>query len=380
MRIGFEAKRATHNFRGLGNYARGVIEGIAEYYPKEELFLYTAHCKDLRTQKWIESLSSNTILKYPQTFIESQLSTLWRSFLLTSYLKKDRLDIFHGLSHEIPYGLREAMPFKKIVTIHDLIFLRYPDFFPFIDRLVYKQKFQYACKNADIVIAICEQTKKDLIDFLQVDEKKIIVHYQSCSPLFYSSLNQTVIARTRDKYNLKQPFILHVGAFEERKNQFNILCAFEQIAEKIGVDLVFVGEGKRYKDQVRHQTEKFKLNHRVHFLNSILLDELPGLYQAASVFCFPSLFEGFGIPIIEALFSKTPVITSFGSCFPESAGADSFFVDPMSIASIADGLLKVLSDQILQEKMRTSGLDFVQQFHQEKTTANLIGIYQKALS
>ena len=191
MRIGFEAKRATHNFRGLGNYSRVLLEGLLEYAPSAELFLYSPPIKNKRGQEWVDSLPVNVILKHPHTLIEKKFPTIWRSFLMASDLKKDKLDIFHGLSHEIPYHLSGPMPFKKVVTMHDLIFLRYPEFFPFIDRIVYNQKFNYACKNSDMVIAICEQTKADLINILKVDEKKIAVHYQSCAPIFYQALSQS---------------------------------------------------------------------------------------------------------------------------------------------------------------------------------------------
>lgn len=375
MRIGFEAKRATHNFRGLGNYSRGLIEGLLEYYPNVDLFLYAPPIKDQRGADWLNSLTTKAHLKLPQTFLETQLPSLWRSFLLSQDLAKDHLDIFHGLSHEIPYGLKGAKSYKKIVTMHDLIYLRYPEFFPYIDRVVYNQKFKYACKNSDLVIAICEQTKEDLINFLGIDHRKIVVHYQSCAPAFYNSLDSSVIEAVKEKYKLLRPFILNVGAFEERKNQLNLLESYALIADRVEEDLVFIGQGKKYKEQVEARIKDLKLSHRVHLLNAVGFAELPALYQAAKVFCFPSLFEGFGIPIIEALFSKTPVITSFGSCFPESAGADSYFIDPLSTASISQGLLTVLGDPKLQNKMSLKGYEFVQRFHRQATTTHLMELY-----
>jgi glycosyltransferase involved in cell wall biosynthesis len=377
MRIGFEAKRATHNFRGLGNYSRGLIDGLIEYSPSEELFLYSPPIEDTRGQRWVDSLSGKANLRLPKGKIENKLSSFWRSFLMAADLKKDKLDIFHGLSHEIPYGLKGDMPFKKVVTMHDLIFIRYPDFFPLIDRIVYLKKFKYACENSDLVIAICEQTKEDLIKYLGIKEQKIKVHYQSCSPAFYKSKTQLEIDKIADKYKLSKSFILNVGAFEERKNQLNLLEAFAQAATKIEQDLVFIGQGKKYKDNVIARINELKLNQRVHVLDSVGFEDLPAIYQAASVFCFPSLFEGFGIPIVEALFSKTPVITSYGSCFPESAGPDSYYVDPLSPESIAQGLSQVLESQSLREQMIERGLEFVQRFHQKETTSNLIKIYQQ---
>lgn len=379
MRIGFEAKRATHNFRGLGNYSRGLIEGLLEYAPEEELFLYTPSVKDKRAEDWINALPSTAHLKLPQTFLETKLSSFWRSFLLAGDLSKDSLDIFHGLSHELPFGLKGEKPYKKIVTMHDLIYLRYPEFFPALDRMVYHQKFKYACKNSDLIIAICDQTKLDLQNYLGVDEQKIVVHYQSCAPQFYQALDAGAIEAVKQKYKLNKPFIINVGAFEERKNQLTLLEAYAQIAEHQDTDLVFIGQGKSYKEKVEARISELKLNDRVHVLNSVGFDELPSIYQAAKIFCFPSLFEGFGIPIVEALFSKTPVITSFGSCFPESAGPDSYYIDPLSIESLSKGLQKVLSDEGLQSRMVEKGYEYVQRFHRKESTRSLVDIYHREL-
>ncbi len=374
MRIGFEAKRATHNFRGLGNYSRGLIEGLLEYQSDIDLFLFSPPITNQRGQEWVDSLAANAHLKLPNSFLEKKLPTIWRSFLMGNDLKKENLDLFHGLSHEIPYRL-DSLPFKKVVTMHDLIYLRYPEFFPFIDRMVYSQKFKYTCKHSDMVIAICEQTRDDLIKLLGVDENKIVVHYQSCSPNFYNEKSSEIIQAIRNKYQLNKPFIINVGAFEERKNQLTLVEAFAEIANQIEEDLVLIGQGKKYKDRVKQRVEELKLNQRVHILDAVRFDELPALYQASKVFCFPSLFEGFGIPIVEALFSKTPVITSTGSCFPESAGPDSYFVDPLSQSSIANALLTVLGDQKLRDHMVESGLEFVSRFHRRESTARLMELY-----
>lgn len=374
MRIGFEAKRATHNFRGLGNYSRGLIEGLTEYCPEQELFLYVPPVKNQKGQEWLDSLRGKAHVRLPDSFLGKTFSPVWRSLLMADDIKKEKLDIFHGLSHEIPMRL-DALPVKKVVTMHDLIYLRYPEFFPLIDRMVYSQKFSYACKHSDMVIAICEQTKEDLIRFLKVDEKKIKVHYQSCSPIFYDSLSAEKIEGVKRKYNLSKPYILNVGAFEERKNQLSLVEAYALAANKIEADLVLVGQGKAYKAKVEERVNALNLNHRIKILNSVHHEELPGLYQGAAIFCFPSLFEGFGIPIVEALFSKTPVITSLGSVFPESAGPDAVFVEPLSPQSIADAIVQVSSDPLLRERMISGGLKYVQRFHRRDSTLSLLDLY-----
>ena len=376
MRLGFDGKRATQNFRGLGNYSRGLLEGLLQY-SNEEVFLYSPPVKDQRAIKWLKENENHRLhLREPQGSIEQKVPSLWRSFSIIKDLRKDHLDLYHGLSHEIPVGIG-ALPFKSVVTIHDLIFLRYPEFFPFIDRVTYKKKFTYASKNADMVLAICEQTKRDLIEFLGVDERKILVHYQSCDPVFYEERPFEKKRELMKKYHFERPFILCVGAFEERKNQLNLIEAFAKTCHLYEQDLVLIGNGKKYLEACKKKVEELKLSNRVRFLSNIPFDELPLFYQAADLFCFPSHFEGFGLPIVEALFSKTPVITSFGSCFPESAGPDSVYIDPLSVADLAEKITLVLNDVALQERMITRGYDFVQQFHRQKVNEKLLECYAR---
>ncbi len=376
MRLGFDGKRATQNFRGLGNYSRGLIEGLLDY-SEEEVFLYTPPIHDERAKRWLKENENQRLhIREPQSLISRKLPSIWRSFGIVSDLKKDNLDLYHGLSHEIPVGV-DGGKFKSVVTIHDLIFLRYPEFFPLIDRMTYKKKFSYAGKNADMVIAICEQTKRDLIEFLGVDEKKIVVHYQSCDPVFYEMRDFSEQKSLMAKYSFERPFILNVGAFEERKNQLALIEAFGKIANQVEQDLVLIGNGKKYLESCKKKVQDLGLSNRVHFLSNIPFSELPVFYQTADLFCFPSHFEGFGLPIVEALFSKTPVITSFGSCFPESAGPDSVYIDPLSVADISDKMLKVLNDVSLQENMIARGFDFVQQFHRKNVNTKLLECYAK---
>jgi glycosyltransferase involved in cell wall biosynthesis len=376
MHIGFDGKRATQNFRGLGNYSRGLIEGLLQY-SEEELFLYSAKVRDERALNWLKKNQNPRLhLKMPEGTLAQAVPSLWRSFSILNDLKRDKLDLYHGLSHEIPVGA-SGYKFKTVVTIHDLIFLRYPEYFPLIDRITYKKKFNYSSHNADMVIAICEQTKVDLINLLGVDEKKIIVHYQSCDPIFYAQRSEEEKNILIKKYKFTRSFILNVGAFEERKNQLALIESFAIASNKIKQDLVLVGNGKKYLEQCKNKVLELGIVDRVHFLSNIPFNELPILYQCADVFCFPSHFEGFGIPIVEALFSKTPVITSYGSCFPESAGPDSEYIDPSSTADISEKLIKVLGDNGLREKMIINGYKFVQKFSREESTKKLLDCYSR---
>ncbi len=376
MKIGFDGKRATMNFRGLGNYSRGIVEGLLTY-SSEELFLYTPSTQSPRAREWIHNIhNSHLHIRRPTTLWESKLNALWRSFSVAGDMKKDKLDLYHGLSHEIPFTA-SSMKMKKVVTIHDLIFLRYPQFFPLIDRITYKAKFKFACDKSDLVIAICQQTKNDLIELLGVDEKKIQVHYQSCDPVFYNPASIDQLTTLKKKYRLEKPFILTVGAFEDRKNQLSLIKSFASFSTTTDHDLVLIGNGKAYLQKCKSLVQELGLEKRIRFFSNISFKELPHFYQTADIFCFPSFFEGFGLPIVEALFSGTPVVTSLGSCFAESGGPDSLYADPHSVGDLADKLNLVLTNDELKRKMSSKGKIFVEQFHRQSSTTALLEHYRQ---
>ena len=179
MRLGYDAKRAFHNNSGLGNYSRDIIRIMMEYFPSNEFVLYNPKAGK---NKWLPKNSAARI-QYPESFIWKKLPGLWRQTAISKQIAKDRIEIYHGLSGEIPRGINKDLT-KVIVTIHDLLFLRFPELYKPIDRKIYLNKFSFASQNADVVIAISEQTKRDIIEFLGCDERKIKVHYQGCHKAF----------------------------------------------------------------------------------------------------------------------------------------------------------------------------------------------------
>ena len=222
MKIGFDAKRLFHNATGLGNYSRDLIRILAKSNPENKYYLYNSKPKKIDR---IE-IDSKTI--FEKIFTGNSLfSAFWRFSSIKKTLKKDGIEIFHGLSGEIPFGISETK-IKSIVSIHDLIFVRYPNLYSIIDRKIYFWKFKYAAKNADLIVAISEQTKNDIVDFLKIDPKKIKVIYQGCATNFKAIVTTSILKEVKDKYQLPEKFLLNVGTIEERKN---ILSVFEALKE-----------------------------------------------------------------------------------------------------------------------------------------------------
>lgn len=377
MKIGFDAKRAFHNFRGLGNFSRTLLEGLYHHYPENDYYLYTPPFKDPRALNWAKKMGGEQVhIVTPQDTLSKALPALWRSINLGKVASENKLDIYHGLSHELPVST-DSLTCKKVVTIHDLIFMRYPQFFPWVDRQVYRAKYLHSCQKADKVVAICQQTKRDIVELLHIDESKVEVIYQSCHPLFYEKLREGEKQIVLSKYNLKQPFILNVAAIVENKNGLTLLEAFDQIKNETECSLVFVGNGKGYKKKLQQQIIKKGLQERVYILEGVDGKDLPAIYQSAKVFAFPSFYEGFGLPIVEAMASSVPVVTSTGSCFPEAGGEAATYIDPTSSEDLARAMKELLGSQVKREEMIQKGLNYVQRFSWDKTSQELMNLYSR---
>jgi len=288
-------------------------------------------------------------------------------------IKKCNIDIYHGLSNEIPFGLKKTN-IKSVVTIHDLIFMRYPEFYNPIDRKIYERKFRFACENANCVVAISEQTKLDIISFLKIPEEKIKVLYQGCDQRFQKLIESEQLEQVKQKYSLPEKYILYVGTVEERKNLLSVVKALKE--GNFDITLVVVGKQTDYADKVKQYIHDTGLEN-VYFLSNVPNDDLPALYQMAKIFVYPSVFEGFGIPILEALYSKVPVISSKGSCFSEAGGPGTIYINPVNSDEIANAIKRILSDEDLYNIMIEQGYKYAQSFNHDKLSARLNNLYKE---
>lgn len=346
MRIGFDAKRAFNNGTGLGNYSRFVINGLLAHFPEHEYFLFTPAIKPEFRHFFKEG--TNVKVVTPDSFLGKTFSALWRTYSIAEMCTALKLDVFHGLSNELPVGI-EKFKGRKLVTIHDLIFMRYPDYYNNIDRYIYTKKFKYACQQADVVVAASKQTERDLISWFRTDQRKITVIYQNCDDRFGVRAGNEVKQAVREKHRLPERFMLCVGTIEKRKNQLTVLKAFHQLNEP-GLSLVFIGRETAYSDELKAYIQAHGLGSRVFFLKQISSDELPVIYQLSSIFIYASEFEGFGIPVLEGLRSNVPVITANTSSLPEVGGNVVTYFDPHSAEELTTRLKELLAapEQLLK--------------------------------
>ncbi|MGH2552985.1 MAG: glycosyltransferase family 4 protein [Chitinophagaceae bacterium] len=421
MNIGFDAKRAYHNNTGLGHYSRNLLTALSEYYPQHKYYLFNPEASNL-----FGPVNENMYEVQPVSFFDKMFTSAWRSSWVTKDLKKLKIDLYHGLSHEIPIGIQKT-GIKSVVTIHDLIHERFPEQYTYADAAIYRKKFRNACNHADKIIAISEQTKKDIIEFYGVTENKINVCYQSCNPAFAEKVNEEERIRVKEGYGLPEQFFLYVGSVIERKNLLNICKALNLLKNELNIPLVVIGDGGSYKKKVKEYIRQNGLTNKVIFLSeneqttsftyrwrlleyeegifrydskeqttkededallesSMKLDliknssaDFPAIYQSAVAMIYPSFFEGFGIPVLEALWSKLPVITSKVSCLPEAGGDGAYYVNPESAGEIAAGMKKIYSDKDFANTMKEKGWQHAQNFTAQKHAESVMNVYKNIL-
>lgn len=364
MKIGFDAKRLYNNFTGLGNYSRTTIDILTEYVPQHQYFLYTPKVtKNEVTLPYLQSANCRTCL--PEGTMKG---SLWRSYGLADDLSRDEIDLFHGLSNEIPTGLaKRGIP--SVVTIHDVAFHTFKDMYRWHDRMIYHQKWKYACRHANHIIAISESTKADIIRFFEVPEDKISVIYQPVNKVYYEENVQIKKAN---------PYMLYVGSVNSRKNLLGIVKAMELLPADLQIPLTIVGGGGSYKRQVEQYIEEHHMEHLFHWTSAIDSVSLKQLYANATLFLYPSFYEGFGLPVVEALLSGCPVLTSNTSSLPEAGGPCSMQIDPRNIEEIRDGIVRILTDDSLRRQMIEGGRQYaLDKFHPETIAGQLAKMYEK---
>jgi len=372
MNIGFDAKRAFLNRSGLGNYSRFVIQSLIKFHGEHNYFLFTPAMGN----KFSEISKQNAQIVMPGSAFNQLLPSLWRSFGIAGDIRENKINIFHGLSGEIPMKLK-AGDTKTVVTIHDLIFLRYPEFYKPIDRRIYQTKFKSACKNTDKIIAFSQQTKSDIVEFFDTPEDKIEVIYQGCDERFHKAVPFDIQNVLKEKYILPDKYILYVGTIEERKNLLSVLKALQ--IGKIEMPLVVVGKQTPYMRVIKDFIHKNRLEN-ITFLTGVPDEDLPGIFQMASIFIYPSVFEGFGIPILEALYSKVPVITSVGSCFSEAGGSKTIYTDPQNTEEIAYSVNLLKSDNNLATLMTEEGYKHALTFDQKSIADQIMNLYNRLVN
>ena len=369
MRIGFDAKRVFHNSTGLGNYARDVLRVLSAHAPEHHYLAYNP-----RPGRIPFALPGAPLEERGPRGLARLAPALWRQVGVVKDIRADGVDLFHGLSNELPMGL-ERSGAVGVVTIHDLIFERYPGLYHPLDRRIYRFKFRSAAERARLVVAISRQTGQDLHERYGIPWSRIRVVYQGCHAAFRRPFPPEELAAVARRHGLEPGFVLQVGTIEERKN---LLLTVKAVASIPGVTLVAVGRPTAYARRVREAARRLRIESRVRILSGVGTEDLAALYRLAALAIYPSVFEGFGLPIVEALASGTPVVTTRGGVFPEAGGPGSVYVDPGDPEELRAALAALLADADRRAAMRAAGLVHAERFRDERIAADLLTVYAEA--
>ena len=366
MIVGFDAKRIVRNGTGLGSYGRTLVNDLIRLGNNDmQLRLYAPDegRDDLRGQ-----IIEGAEFCYPTGRPSSLRKAWWRSRSIVDDLVRDGVDVFHGLSGELPAGLRRA-GIRAVVTIHDLIFLRHPEYYHWFDARIYEWKFRQALREADHIIAISQRTRQDILELGGAQyADRISVIYQSFAPRFTTVVTPERRAEVRQRYKLPQRFVLNVGTIERRKNLAVAVEAVDLLPQDI--HLVAVGRPTPYVRELPHSD-------RLHLLSGVPDADLAVIYSLAEAFVYPSRYEGFGIPIIEAIAAGLPVVACTGSCLEEAGGPYSRYVSPDDAIGMAEALKMSLRGARGRQERIDLSRDYIRRFQGTDVAAQVAKLYEK---
>ncbi len=370
MRIAINALACRGSLTGTARYIRNLTSWLAKLDAKNEYILYVAR-DDVPT---FSGLGGN--FQLVPTVAVRPLRILWEQTELPRDLKRRGVDVFHGPAFIVPL----AKTCRRVVTIHDMTFFLLPQYHLFTKKHYFQRLIPQCVERADQVIAVSESTKKDIVKILGSQySEKIKVIYHGKDERFRPDRVAAAVSDLRTKYGLSGRIILFVGLIEPRKNLARLIRAYAKLkSSHLESCLVIAGSQGWGHEAVLRAASESGVKDRIFFPGYIPERELPSLYNLADVFVYPSLYEGFGLPVLEAMACGAPIVASGVSSMPEISGDAALLIDPHDVDSIAQGLERVLMDRALRDRMMEEGPKRSQPFTWERTARETLATYEEA--
>ena len=374
MRIGIEAKVLTSQTNGIGRYAINLVRSLFMALPEKDRTLEIVLFTGPQTARRVLGTFSGP---YREHFCALQSSLLRSLFSLPCGIIHHKVNVFHGLDH---VGL--PLFFKRgayVITVHDVISLLFPQLFTLKHRLIVRAGLARVAHQADVIIVPSYAVRQDVQQCLRIDESRVVVIPEGCEPRFRPLTDLEYLHRIQTKYGLPARYILCLGTLEPRKNITTLLHAFARLSPTLykesALHLVVAG-ARGWREQAIFQTVKrLGLEQTVYFPGFIDDEDLPALYGGALLFVFPSLYEGFGLPVLEAMGCGVPVITSITSSLPEVTGDAALLVDPYDVEGMAAAMADVVHSASLRDSLRQKGLARAQRFSWETAAQQTLDLY-----
>ena len=365
MRVAIDTRK-IHDF-GIGTYIRNLLRQLARIDRDNEYVLLCREA-DLGIAAQLGPNFRSVREPSPNYSLREQIHVPW-------VLRRERPDVYHAPHYILPAAVR----CRSVVTIHDCIHLMFPQYLPNKAAYAYARASMWAAaRRSDCILTVSEASKKDILHLFNVKPEKIVVVYNAIDEHFSTSPSDEHVARVRERYQLDHKFVLYVGNIKPHKNLVRLIEAFSQLRRTHDdLKLLIIGDEISKLPALRRAVHSHKLHKHVRFLGYLKDDTLTVLYRLASVFVFPSLYEGFGLPPLEAMASGTPVVTSNVSSLPEVTGDAAVLVDPYDVESIEDGMRRVIDDPVLAATLRRKGLQRAREFSWERTVEKTQRVYRE---
>ncbi len=374
MRVGLDGKILTLRAGGTGRYAisltRAMLAEAAARRPDLEFVVFTGPQTSRAVMEEFRG-------RCEECFLGAKSSVIRSLTLVPAALRRLRVDVFHGMDHVgIPLVGRSG---KYVVTVHDVIPLILPETFTPRHRLVVRLALARVRRKADLVVVPSHAVKRDVVRRVGVHEARVVVTPEGCEPRFRPVRSEAALREVAVRYGLPPRYVLAVGTLEPRKNLTTLLQVFARLRRDGGVDpelhLVLAGARGWLDEPIFRTVRSLGLENAVRFPGFIDDDDLPAVYSGAALFAFPSLYEGFGLPLLEAMACGVPVVTSNISSMPEVAGDAAVLVDPRDADGLAAAIARVLRDEALRDRLRGAGLARAREFSWEATARRTLDAY-----
>jgi glycosyltransferase involved in cell wall biosynthesis len=372
MRIGIDATALPPQPVGAGNYIIQLIRALASLNVNDEFVIF-AHQKGHALINLPEKDSFEWII-FEDRNPGSRL--IWEQTLFPQLVKKSGVNLLHSLHYTRPMKL----PCASVVTFHDMTFFLYPELHTRAKRLFFPLAIRASARRADALIAVSESTRQDVIRVLGISPEKILTTQSGVDPVF-RPINDTVAkGKIAEKYDLPERFILYVGLIEPRKNLPMLISAFKRLIDS-GEDykLVLVGRYGWMYEELLKQINNLDLEGMIHFTGYVSQEDLPLVYNLSSLFVYPTIYEGFGLPVLEAMACGVPVITTDVSSLPEIVGEAGMLVPVNDVKALYGAMIEVLRDEDLRRKMINKGIQRAAKFTWEQTAKLTFQVYQQVM-
>jgi glycosyltransferase involved in cell wall biosynthesis len=366
VRVAIDARK-LHDF-GIGTYIRNLLRQLARLDHDTEYVLLCREA-DLGVAAQLGPNFRTVLEASPNYSLREQIHVPW-------VLRHERPNVYHAPHYVLP----PAIHCRSVVTIHDCIHLMFPQYLRNRAANAYARAALWAAaRRSDCILTVSEASKRDILHFFNVPPEKIVVVYNAIDEHFWVTPPEDAVARVRERYQLNHQFVLYVGNIKPHKNLVRMIEAFDELrtsGANEDLKLLIIGDEISKLPALRRAVHKHKLHKHVRFLGYVSDETLAILYRLASVFVFPSLYEGFGLTPVEAMASGSPVVTSNVSSLPEVTGDAAVLVDPYDVDSIAEGLRRVLTDPALAAEMRRKGLERAREFSWERSVIRTRQVYE----